>query len=160
MIGSLLYLAVCTWSDTSFSVAVLARQVYTPTYRHLALVKRIMRYVAGEVDVGFLYARSCPVLPQSLRASVDANWGGCKETMKSISSWAITINGTPIVWRARKQSIIPTSSAESKYIALFNCAKHARWMHKLFWEMLTKEPWPERGIICEPATVQIDSLAA
>ncbi len=106
MIGSLLYLAVCTRPNISFSVAVLARQVHTPISRNLALVKRIMRYVAGTSDFGLLYPRSCPVVPQSLHASADADWGGCKETRKSNSGWVIAIYGTTIVWRTRKQSII------------------------------------------------------
>ncbi len=70
MIGSLLYLAICTRPDISFSVAALVRQVHAPTSRHLALVKRIMSYVAATVDVGLLYPRSRPVLSQSLCASV------------------------------------------------------------------------------------------
>ena len=160
MIGSLLYLAVCTRPNISFSVAVLARQVHTPISRNLALVKRIMRYVAGTSDFGLLYPRSCPVVPQSLHASADADWGGCKETRKSNSGWVIAIYGTTIVWRTRKQSIIANSSAESEYMALFDCAKDVCWMRKLFWEMSVKEPWPEKGMYFEPTTVQIDSSSA
>ncbi len=92
--------------DISFSVAVLAIQVHAPTSRHLPLVKRIMRYDAGTVDVGLLYPRSCPVLAQSLLASIDADWSERKETRKSTSGWVTGINGIPIVRITRKQSII------------------------------------------------------
>ncbi len=54
MIGIFLYLAVCNKNDLSFSVAVLARQVYTPIFGHPALVKWIMRYVAWSADVSLL----------------------------------------------------------------------------------------------------------
>ncbi len=46
------------------------------TSHHLALVKRIIRYVAGTVEVSLLYPRSCLVLPLSLHASVYADWDG------------------------------------------------------------------------------------
>ncbi len=85
MIESLLYLAICTRPDISLPVAVLARQIHTPTSLHLALVKRIMRCVAGTVEVGLLYPRSCTVLSLSLRASVHADWSRYKETKKSTS---------------------------------------------------------------------------
>ncbi len=83
MIRRMLYLAVCTRFNISFSVAVLAIHVHAPTSRHMALVKQIMRFVAGTVDVGLLYPLSCPTLPHFLFASVDVDWGGCRETMKS-----------------------------------------------------------------------------
>ncbi len=73
MIGSLLYLAVCRSLDVSFSVAVLARQFHAPTSRHLDLIKQIMRYVAGKVHFGLSYQSSFLLLPQSLRASADAD---------------------------------------------------------------------------------------
>ena len=160
LVGSLMYLAVCTRPDISFSVAVLARQVHAPTARHLALVKRILRYVAGTVDVGLLYPRSVPVKARSFRAYVDADWGGCKETRKSTSGWIIVINDAPIVWRSRKQSVVSTSSGEAEYVALFDCIKHVTWMRKFFWEMSSKKPWPENEINLAPSIVSTDSLAA
>ena len=55
IVGSLLYLAVCTRPDVIFNVSVLARQVHAPNSRRLALTKQVMRFVAGTVDVGLLY---------------------------------------------------------------------------------------------------------
>ena len=54
-----------------------------------------MRNVAEMVDFG-----------QFLSASIDAKWGRCKESRKSASGWVIAINGTPIVFRTLKQSIL------------------------------------------------------
>ncbi len=132
MIGILLYLVVCKKPDISVLVAVLERQFHSPISRHLALFNRIMRYVAGTVGVSLLYPRTCSALPQLLVVSVDADWGECKETRKSTSGFVIAINGTPIVRRTRKQPIITTESAESEYVALFNCAKHVCWMRNPF----------------------------
>ncbi len=61
MIGSLLYLTICTRPDISFSVEVLARQVHALNSGHQALVKWIMRYVAGTININLLNPRSCLV---------------------------------------------------------------------------------------------------
>ena len=160
IIGSLLYLAVCTRPDISFSVSVLARQVHAPTARHMALLKRILRFVSGTVSNGLKYPRSVKLLPRSLVAAVDADWGGCKETRKSTSGWIIAVNGALVIWRTRKQTIIATSSAEAEYIALFDYAKHVSWMRKLYWEVMSKRPWPEREVKFEATPIKIDSTAA
>ena len=73
MIGSLLYLAVCTRPDMLFSVSALARQLHTPTLRHMSLIKRIFRYVAGTVNYGLKYSRSVKQSCRSLVANVNAD---------------------------------------------------------------------------------------
>lgn len=104
IIGSLLYLAICSRPDIAFSLAVLARHVHAPTKHHMELAKRILRYVAGTVDYSLKYPRSEKLSLESLNVDVDADWGGYRETRKSISGCIIAINGTPIVWTTRKLS--------------------------------------------------------
>lgn len=96
---------------------------------------------------------------QSLVAAVDPDWGGCRETRKSTCGRLIAVNGTPVVWRTRKQSVISLSSAESEYIALCDCAKNVLWMRSFYWEMYTKEPWPQNGIKLHPANAAGKALA-
>ena len=160
MVGGLLYLAVGTRPDISFAVSVLARQVHKPAARHLSYLKRILRYIAGTVTLGLEYPRSVQTLsPLSIAAHVDADWGGCRATRKSTTGYVITINGAPIVWRTRRQTIIALSSAESEYIALSECAKHLSWIRKLFWEVANKESWHEE-VKFKETCVSIYSTAA
>ena len=141
IIGGLLYLSVGTRPDISYSVSALARHCHAPTKRHMSLVKRVLRYVAGTVTLGLKYPRSGQTLsPRSIAVHVDADWGGCKDTRRSTTGYVITINGTPIAWRTRRQTIIALSSAESEYIALSECGKHITWSRKLYWEVASKEP--------------------
>ncbi len=135
LIRILLYLAVCTRPDVSFSVSVLARQVHNPTPRNFSYLRRILRYISGTVNMSLKYHRSDHVQPQSLRAHVDADCGGCHDTRKSTSGLIIDGSGTPIVWRTRKQTLVATLSGETEYVAVFDCAKHLCWMNNLFLEM-------------------------
>ena len=160
IIGGLLYLSVGTRPDISFSVSVLARHCHAPTRRHMLYLKRVLRYVAGTVTLGLSYPRSGQTLsPRSIAVHVDADWGGCKETRRSTTGYIITINGTPIAWRTRRQTIIALSSAESEYIALSDSGKHITWSRKLYWEVANKEPWREE-ISFDASRIFIDSTAA
>ena len=83
IIGVLLYLSVGTRPDISYSVSALARHCHAPTKRHMSLVKRILRYVAGTVTLGLKYPRSGQTLsPRSIAVHVDADWDGCKDTRR------------------------------------------------------------------------------
>ena len=158
-IGGLLYLAVSTRPDLSYSVTVLARQLHAPTMRHMVLLKRVLRYVAGTVTLGLWYRRSGPLSSTSLAAFADADWGGCKDTRRSTTGYIISINKAPILWKSRRQTVIALSSAESEYVALSECAKTLSWVRKLFWEIAHQRQWCESYSF--PSTgIAMDSTAA
>lgn len=92
LMGCLMYLAVCTHPDISFGDSLLSHQVHAPTARHLSHAKRVLRFVAGTVDVGLLYSRSIPKNARSFHASVDADKGESKEKRGSTSGWIIRRN--------------------------------------------------------------------
>ncbi len=106
------------------------------------------------------YPHLAHVLPLSLRAEVDVDWGGYLEIMRPISGLIIAINGAPIVLRTSMQTLVATSSGESEYIALFDWVKHVSWMRKFYWEMAKEGLWPTKSIVFEATTVGIDSSAA
>ena len=48
----------------------------------------------------------------------DSDWAADAETRKSISGHVITINGTPIKWKSKKQPILAQSTFEAELVAL------------------------------------------
>ena len=56
MIGSLLYLSASR-PDIMFSVCMCARFQSNPKQSHLSVVKRIIRYLVGTMNLGLLYPR-------------------------------------------------------------------------------------------------------
>ena len=123
------------------------------------LLKRILRYLVGTFRVGLKYKSSKDLTTSSLSAYVDADWGGCKETKKSTTGYAICINNTPISWKTKNQSMIALSSAEAEYIALSECAKQLIWTRKIFWEVTNKTECKE-NIKFNATNIFIDSTAA
>lgn len=53
-IGSLLFLAMVTRPDLSFSVGVLSRYAENPTRAHWNGIKRIIKYLKGTLDYGII----------------------------------------------------------------------------------------------------------
>ena len=51
----------------------------------------------------------------------DADWAGCYDTRRSTTGFEGHVNGTPIVWSSKRQSMVSLSSAEAEYISLSSC---------------------------------------
>lgn len=159
VVGGLLYVAVCTRPDLSFAIGVLARQLHAPTERHFKLLKRTLRYLKGTSTIGLNFPINGMCAADSICAAVDADWGGDEETRRPTSGYVVTVYGSPIFWRSKRQTVIALSSAESEYVALSACAKDVKWLRQLFWEICNQQPWRDE-VKFVPTIIGIDSTAA
>ncbi len=143
IIGSLLYLSTSTRPDLSFAVGALARHMHEPTARHLFHAKRILRFVKGTSTLGIIYHSCNNMSPDSLSATVDADWGGDADSGYSTTGFEVSINGSPIHWKSKRQTIVTLSSAEAEYVAISSCARDVSWMRAPFWEIVHQQPWSD-----------------
>jgi hypothetical protein len=76
IVGALQYLTL-TRPDISYDVLQVCLYMHMPREPHLALIKRILRYVKGTLDYGLhtSVSDSC-----SITAYLDADWAGCPDT--------------------------------------------------------------------------------
>ena len=65
----------------------------------------------------------------------DADYAGDKSSSRSTSGILFTLNGTPITWTSKRQTLIALSSTESEYVALATACKEGIWLRNLFSEM-------------------------
>lgn len=130
LIGSLLYLSVCTRPDISFAVGALARYMSAPTEQHWAAAKGILRYLHGTRDVKLTFGHSSS--SAELLGYCDADYAGDVDTRKSTTGFAFMFNGGVISWSSKLQATVATSTCESEYIAAAACTKEALWLRKLF----------------------------
>lgn len=160
-IGELLYLSVCTRPDISFAVNALARNVHAPTLRHLGYVKRILRYLAGTRNLGVLYpsGKGGASTYYNIKAYADSDWAGDHDSRKSTSGLLVCMNGSPVFWKSRRQTVTALSSAEAEYIALSSCAKELVWIRRLVWELTNLQPYSKDAVV--PTTsLYTDNTAA
>ena len=79
-----------------------------------------------------------------LGAYADSDWGGCKDTRKSTTGYAILFNNCPLLCRSSKQKSTATSVCASETIALADCVQDLLWARNLVHDALGTIPHPKQ----------------
>ncbi|KAI3672915.1 hypothetical protein L6452_39017 [Arctium lappa] len=102
MIGSLMYLTASR-PDIMFPVCVYARFQVKPKQSHLQAVKRIFRYLRGDL-------------------------GGANIDIKSTSGGCQLLGARLVSWQCKKQTTVSLSTTEAEYIAAASCCYQVLWI--------------------------------
>lgn len=95
---------------------------------HMAQAKRVLR--RNPISRPILLFRS-RLTPNSLCASLDADRGRDMETSPSTTGIVVIVNGSPVFWGSKRQSLVTLSSDEAEYVALAMCTKDLLWTRRL-----------------------------
>ncbi|XP_062528652.1 copia protein isoform X2 [Bombyx mori] len=131
MVGSLLYLSNKTRPDISFHVGYCSRHQNSPNLNDLNNVKNILRFIKSSKEKGIHYSKGDNIL----RGFCDSDFAGDPDTRRSTSGFVIWMNGGPIAWSSRKQSVVALSSTEAEYIAAAECCKELLYIRDLVKEI-------------------------
>ncbi len=127
LVGSLLYLSVCTRPDISQAVGVLARHMAKPSMEHWTAAKAVLRYIAGTLACGITFRQTdTPVGGYS-----DADYAGDSDTRRSTTGFVFILNGGAISWNSRLQPTVAVSTTEAEYMASAQAVREALWLKKL-----------------------------
>ncbi|XP_039778310.1 secreted RxLR effector protein 161-like [Panicum virgatum] len=149
IVGSLRYL-VHTRPDISYSVGYVSRFIESPTAEHLAVVKRILRYIAGTIDYGCHYKKTGAEL--KLLGYSDADMAGDIDTRKSTTGVLFYYGSSLVSWQSQKQKVVALSSCEAEYIAATTAACQGVWLAQLLSELRSEQ--------CRPFILKMDSKSA
>jgi hypothetical protein len=128
IIGKTIYAMVGTRPDIAYAVGMLGRFASRPNTHHLAMAKRLLRYLKGNPDVSIKYPRGQGTA--TIIGYSDADWGG-SEDRKSTTGYLFTINGAPVSWCSKRQPTVALSSTEAEYMAATQATKEAIWLRRL-----------------------------
>jgi hypothetical protein len=106
-----------------------------PREVHLKFAKRVLRYLAGTMDVRLLYSREGSKKEHELEVYSDSDWGDDPHTRKSVSGMLSMLDGNLIAWKSNKQSLVTISSMEAEYVALVGAAQELIYLQRLFQEI-------------------------
>ena len=132
IVGSLVYAITCTRPDLSWVVTKLSH-LSRPSKADWIMLKHVLRYVKGSIDVKLHYSKSLNGL--RLFGYSDADWGS-SEDHRSTSGYYFSLNenGPAVSWKSKKQPTIALSSCEVEYMALTLCTQET-----MFLSMLAKD---------------------
>ena len=138
-VGCLLYLALVSRPDISFSVGQVARFVESHNSSHIKAVRHIISYIHGTPSHGIRYTGSPEKTPTGYS---DADYAGCNNTRKSTTGSVFLFHGGPIAWCSRRQSCVATSTTEAEYVAASETAKEAVWIRRILPDFQQSENRP------------------
>lgn len=141
LIGSLMYLAVCTRPDIAFACSQLSQYNNGFDVTHWQAAKRILRYLAGTIDLGLLFVSNSN-LNFTLSAFTDADWGNDVTDRKSYTGFIIKLGRNVINWESRKQRCVALSSTEAEYLAISDVCKDICFVRNLLLEIINKDVAP------------------
>lgn len=139
LVGSLLYLSVCTRPDIAYAVGALARHMANPTAEHWSTAKALIRYIAGTTTYGIKYVKtgingSVSITAANITPLVgwcDADYAGDTDTRRSTTGYVFIMGNGAISWSSRLQPTVAVSTTEAEYMAAAHAVKEALWLRQL-----------------------------
>ena len=131
LIGSLMYIAVCTRPDIAYAVNTLARFSTNPNLTTCKAALNILRYLKGTIDQGLQYSGKSV----TLTGFADSDWARCNLTRRSTTAFCFFIGNCLISWQSRLQTTVALSSTEAEYMALSTACQEAIWLRSLLSEL-------------------------
>jgi hypothetical protein len=129
--GSLQYLTL-TRPDVAYVVQQVCLFMHDPREPHLALIKRILRYVKGTLSTG-LHIGTGPV--DKLIAYSDADWARCPDSLRSTSGFYVFLGDNLVSWSSKRQTTVSRCSAEAEYRVVAHVVAECCWLRQLLQEL-------------------------
>jgi hypothetical protein len=143
IVGSLLYLAVCTRPDIAFTAIALGQYNSNPTRAHLLAAKGVLRYLLGTLDFALEYnferdpiSVAGQLLVADNCAFMDADWASDATTRRSVSGYTFFLWKALVSWSAVRQRTVALSSTEAEYMSIAHAMREAIWV-RLFTTILS-----------------------
>ena len=129
---SVSYLANWTRPDLAYAVSKLARFMQAPGARHIGELKRVLRYLRCNRDLGLKYDFTSEPVRQGLYGYFDASFADCVDTRRSTVAYVFFFQGAVISWKTRLYSFVTTSTNHSELVASAMAAREAKFLLLVF----------------------------
>jgi hypothetical protein len=121
-IGSLMYAAIGTHPDITFTISTLGQFQDNPGQVHLDAVKQVFHYLNGTKELALIYGGEGKT--RSLQGFSDAD-GASQEHCHAITGFAFLVDGSAVSWSSKKQELVTLSTTEAEYVASSHASREA-----------------------------------
>jgi len=139
--GALMSLAINSRPDILFAVGVGCRYMHNPGRAHWSLLKRILKYLVGTIDLRLCLGGACfssGLVESASLCSVqgkvpffglyDSDWAGDKDQARSTSGYCFYWFNSLLSWSSKLQGTISSSSTMAEYISAYHTTAEALWI--------------------------------
>ena len=145
LVGCLIYLAVGTRPDISYSVQQLSQFLDCFSYAHWNAAIRVVRYLKGSRDLELILGGDNDI---RITGFTDSDWANCPDTRRSVGGFLFTLGSGPVSWQSKRQRTVATSSCEAEYTAAFEASKEAIWLRTLL-SSIGLSPTSATTLLCD-----------
>jgi hypothetical protein len=139
LVGSLLYLSICTRPDIAQAVGALARHMAAPTLEQWIAAKHVLKYLKGTAEMGLNHGGS-----DGMVGYVDADYAGDINSRRSTTGYVFILNGGAVTWQSKLQPTVANSTTEAEYMAAGQAVREALWLRKLMQDLCISDGKPVR----------------
>ena len=132
LVGSLLFIMICTRGDLSYAVHYLSRFLNNPPKSACLAAKRVLQYLYNTRFRKLVLGGSPRPL---LNLFCDTDWAACLVTRKSVECFQLYFGNGCIMWCTKQQSNIAQSTAEAEYCCLTPGVNQVRWVRAILHEL-------------------------
>ena len=137
VIGSLMYLMVCTRPDLAFVLSALSRHLKDPRKKHMQAAKRVLRYLKGTKSMSLKMKLKNGF---DLIGFSDASHGDCKDSgYKSTMGHLVFMGKALVMWKSKMQSFVAKSTFEAEFGALSTLITELVWVKAVMNEIVSKK---------------------
>jgi len=121
LMGSLMYLTVCTRPDISHAESLLSQFDSNFTQQHWTAAKRVLRYLTASEKSGITFKKT----GKYLFGYTDVDWGSNIDDRRSVTGFAFMFANAAVSFKSRKQRTVTLSKTEDEYTVISDAAKEA-----------------------------------
>lgn len=114
----------------AYSVEILSCFYNNPRFVHIELVKHILQYVSGTLELSLTFDREANTLDDVIKY-IDSDIARSKTDQKSTEGYVFILTRATIHHLSKFKLIVALSTCETEYVAMCEVGKEAIWLRYL-----------------------------
>ena len=128
IVGSLMYMMICTRPDIAHAISTTSRYMAGFGRQHWSALKWTLRYLGGADKLAILFTDEGGADGEPLVGFCDSDYAANLDTRRSQTGYIFTLFGSAICWKSSLQNVVALSTTEAEYIALTSAVKESKWL--------------------------------